>query len=151
MINPVSNKVPQRRNTKAETKERQHHQEPRKEHNESYKANATLKDLRRKNRQGGIKGCLTAAMAPRGARGHDDAILIDDDDGNSASERGSNDTDMVDSKKDPSFIITRDKARGSQSLKDEGCAGRSQADLRPIHEVSSENWDGLPLKSKGKR
>ena len=60
-------------------------------------------------------------MAPRGERGHDDAILIDDDDdGNSASERGSNDTDMVDSEKDLYFIIARDKARGALSLKDEG-------------------------------
>ena len=69
-------------------------------------------------------------MALRGARGHDDAILIDDDDDrNSASERGSNDTDMADSKKDLSFIIARDKDRGAPSLKDEGCAGYSQADL----------------------
>ena len=95
-----------------------------------------------------MKGCLTAAMAPTGARGRDDAILIDDDDDrNSAFERESNDTYMVDPKKDLSFIITRDEARGAPSLKDEGCAGSSQADLRPIHEVSSENWDGLPLKS----
>ena len=40
-----------------------------------------------------------AAMAPRVARGHNDAILIDDaKDGNSAFEWGSNDTNMVDSK-----------------------------------------------------
>ena len=44
-----------------------------------------------------MKGCLMAAMAPRGARGNYDSILIDDNDGrNSDSERGSNDTDMVD-------------------------------------------------------
>ena len=99
-----------------------------------------------------MKGCLTAAMAHTGARGHNDAILIDDnDDKNSASGRGSNDTDMVDSKKDLSLIITRDEARGAPSLKDKGCAGSSHADLRPTHEVSSENWGGLPLKSKGKR
>ena len=68
-----------------------------------------------------MKGCLTAAMAPRGLRGHDDAILIDDDDdGNSTSEQGSNDTNMVDSKKYLSFIIARDEARGAPSLKDEG-------------------------------
>ena len=104
----------------------------------------------RKNRQGGMKGCLTVEMAPRGARGHDDAIIIDDKDGgNSASERGINDTDMVDFKKDPSFIIAIDEARGSPSLKDEVCTGISQAELRPIHEISSNNWDGLPLKSKG--
>ena len=58
---------------------------------------------------------------------------------------------MVDSKKDLLFIIARDEVRRAPLLKDEGCAGRSQADLRPIHEVSSENWGGLPLKSKGKR
>ena len=99
-----------------------------------------------------MKGCLAEAMEPRGERGNDDDILIDDDDdGNSASERGSNDTDMVDLKKDLSFIVARDEARGAPSLKDKGCAGSSQADLRPIHEVSSENWDRLPLKSKGKR
>ena len=91
-------------------------------------------------------------MAPRGAQGHNDAVLIDDDDGgNSASEQESIDTDMVDSKKQLSFVIARDEARGAPSLKDEGCSGISQADLRPIHEVSSENWDGSPLKSKGKR
>ena len=33
MTNPVSNKVPQRRNTKAEAKEWQHQKEQRKEHN----------------------------------------------------------------------------------------------------------------------
>ena len=99
-----------------------------------------------------MKVCITAAMAPRRARVHDDAILIDDDDdGNSTSEWGSNDTDMVDSKKYLSFIVTIDEARGAPSLKDEGCAGSSKADLRPIYEVSSENLDGLPLKSKGKR
>ena len=99
-----------------------------------------------------MKGCITVAMAPMGAQGQDDAIIIDDDnDGNSASEWRSNDTDMVDSKKYLSFIIERDEARGAPSLKDEGFAGRSQADLRPIHEVSSYNWYGLPLKSKGNR
>ena len=99
-----------------------------------------------------MKGCLTAAMASKGERGHNDVIFVHvDDDGNSDSKRGSNDTNVVDSKKYLSFIITRDEDRGAPSLKDEGCAGRSQADLRPIHEVSSENWDGLPLKSKGKR
>ena len=88
----------------------------------------------------------------QGGQGHDDSILIDDnDDGNSASEWGRNDTDVFDSKKDLSFIISRDEARGAPSLKGEGCAGISQADLVPIHEVSSENWDGLPLESKGKR
>ena len=62
-----------------------------------------------------------AAMATREVRGHDDAILIDDnDDGNSASERGSNGTDMVDSKKYLPSIIARDEARGARSLKDEG-------------------------------
>ena len=35
MTNPVSNKVPQQRNIKAEAKEGQHQQEPRKEHNNS--------------------------------------------------------------------------------------------------------------------
>ena len=98
-----------------------------------------------------MNGCLTAEMAPRGAWGHNAAILIDDDDGNSASERGSNDTYMVDSKKYLSFIIARYKSRGAPLLKDEGCAGSSQANPRPIHEVSSENWDGLTLSSKGKR
>ena len=151
MTNPVSNKVPQRRNMKAEAKERQHQQEPRKEHNNRSRVNANLNDRRRKNLQGGMKGCLTEEMEPRGAWGHDDAILIDDeDDGNYASEQGINDTDMVDSKEDLSFIIARDEARGSPSLKDEGCARSSQADLRPIHKVSSDNWDGLHLKSKGK-
>ena len=151
MTNPVSNKVPQWKNTKAEAKERQHNQEAQKEHNNSSRSNVTLKDRRRKNQQGGMKGCLTVKMAPRGARGHNDAILIDDDNnGNSASEQGISDTNMVDLKKDLSFIITRYKARGAPSLKDEGCAGSSQADLRPIHEVSSDNLDGLTLKSKGK-
>ena len=152
MNNPVSNKVPQRRNMKAEAKERQHQQEPRKEHNNRSRVNANLNDRRRKNLQGGMKGCLTEEMEPRGAWGHDDAILIDDeDDGNYASEQGINDTDMVDSKEDLSFIIARDEARGSPSLKDEGCARSSQAELIPIHKVFSENWDRLPLKSKGKR
>ena len=101
MTSPVSNTVPQRRNTKAEAKERQHQQEPRKEKNNRSRDNATLKYRRRKNGQVGMKGCLTAAMSPRGAQGHDDAILIDDDDdGNSDSERGSYDTNIVDSKKD---------------------------------------------------
>ena len=57
-------------------------------------------------------------MAPIGARGHNDAILIDDDDRNSASKRGSNDTNMVDLKKNLSFIIARDKAKEALSLKD---------------------------------
>ena len=112
MTNLVSNKVLQRRNMKAEANERQHQQEPRKEQNNRSRTNATMKARRRKNRKVGMKGCLTEAMAPRGARGHDD-------------ERGSNDTDMVDLKKDLSFIITRDEARGSPSLKDEGCSGSS--------------------------
>ena len=43
MTNPVSNNVPQWRNTKDEAKERQHQQEPRKEHNNSSRSNATLK------------------------------------------------------------------------------------------------------------
>ena len=77
-------------------------------------------------------------MAPRGARGDDGAILVDDNyDGNSASERRSNDTDMVDSNKDLYFSILRDGARGAPSLKDEIYAGILQADLRPIHQVSS--------------
>ena len=98
-----------------------------------------------------MKGCIAEAMEPRGERGNDDDILIDDNnDRNSASERGRNDTDMVVLKKYLSLIIFRDEARGAPSLKDEGCVGSSQADLRPIHEVSSENWDGSPLKSKGK-
>ena len=97
MTNPVSNKVPQRRSMKAEAKARQHQQKPRKEQNNRSSANTTLKARRRKNRQGGMKGCNTAAMEPRGARGHYNAILIvDDDDGNYASERRRNDTDMVD-------------------------------------------------------
>ena len=88
MTNPISNKVPQRRNTKSEAEESQHQQELRKEHNNRSRYNATLKALRRNNQQGGMKGCLTAAMTPRGARVHDDAILIDDnDDSKSASER----------------------------------------------------------------
>ena len=117
MTNPVSKKLPQRRNMKTEAKERQQQQEPLKEHNNRSMANATLKARRRKNRQGGMKGCLTAAMVPRGVRGHDYAFLIDDkDDGNSASERGRNDTDMVGSKKDLYFIIVRDEARGAASL-----------------------------------
>ena len=99
-----------------------------------------------------MKVCLTEVMAPRGAQGHNDAVLIDDDvDGNSASERGSNDTDMVDSKKDLSLIIARHEARGAPSQKDEGCTGISQVHLRPTHEVSTENWDRLPLKSNSKR
>ena len=65
-------------------------------------------------------------MAPRG-----DILIYDNDNGNSASEQGSNDTDMVDSKKYLSFIIARDKAKMSPSLKDEGCAESSQADPRP--------------------
>ena len=53
-------------------------------------------------------------MAPRGARVHYDDIIIDDDnDGNSASERGINDTYMVDLMEDLSFIIARDEARGA--------------------------------------
>ena len=49
----------------------------------------------------------------QGGQGHDDSILIDDnDDGNSASEWGRNDTDVFDSKKDLSFIIVREEARG---------------------------------------
>ena len=61
-----------------------------------------------------MKVCLTEVMAPRGAQGHDDAILIDDDnDRDSASERGSNDTDMVDLRKYLSFFIARDEARGA--------------------------------------
>ena len=43
MTNPVSNKVPQRRDTKAEAKERQHHQELRTENHNRSTANATLK------------------------------------------------------------------------------------------------------------
>ena len=49
MTNPVSSKVPQQRNIKAEAKEGQHQQEPRKEHNNSSRDNATLKSQRRKN------------------------------------------------------------------------------------------------------
>ena len=56
-----------------------------------------------------MKVCLTEAMSPRRARVHDDAIPIyENDDGNSASERGRNDTDMVVLKKELSFIIERD-------------------------------------------
>ena len=114
MNNPVSNKVPQRRNTKAEAKERQHPQDLRKGHNNRSRANITLKDQIRNNRQGGIKGCLTAAMASKGERGHNDVIFVHvDDDGNSDSKRGSNDTNVVDSKKYLSFIITRDEDRGA--------------------------------------
>ena len=43
MTNPVSNKVPQRRNMKAEAKDRQHQQEPQKENNNRSRANANLK------------------------------------------------------------------------------------------------------------
>ena len=36
-----------------------------------------------------MKGCLMETMAPRGARGHDDAISIDDNnDGNFILSRG---------------------------------------------------------------
>ena len=49
-----------------------------------------------------MKGCIEAAMAPRG-----DILIYDNDNGNSASEQGSNDTDMVDLNKDLSLIITR--------------------------------------------
>ena len=60
-----------------------------------------------------MKVCLTAAMEPRGAQGHDDAILIDDNNnGNSDSERGSNEIDMVDSKKDLYFVITIGRGQG---------------------------------------
>ena len=87
-----------------------------------------------------MKGCLTEAMAPRGERGHDDAILIDDNnDGDSSYERGGNDINMVDSKKYLSFIIVRDESRGKPSLKDEVFAEILQADPIPFHEFSSEN------------
>ena len=49
MTKPVSNKVPQWRNTKAEVKERQHQQEPREGQNNRYRAKTTLKDRSRKN------------------------------------------------------------------------------------------------------
>ena len=61
-----------------------------------------------------MKGSLAAVMATWGERGNNDAILIDDDDnGKSASELGSNDTNIADSKKDLSFIIARSEARGA--------------------------------------
>ena len=42
MTKPVYNKVPQLRNTKEESKERQHHQERRKEHNNRSRDNTNL-------------------------------------------------------------------------------------------------------------
>ena len=56
---------------------------------------------------------LPLTNCTRGARGYNDSILINEDDnGNSTSEQRRNDTDMVDSMKDLSFIITRDEGRG---------------------------------------
>ena len=49
MTNPAYNKVPQRRNTKAEAKERQHQQDSQKEHNHRSRTNTTLKARRRNN------------------------------------------------------------------------------------------------------
>ena len=60
-----------------------------------------------------MKGCLTADMAPRGAQGHDVILIDSDDNRKSASEWGSNDTDMVDSNKDLPFITARYKSRGA--------------------------------------